>query len=525
MALFSDYSMGPYVASSLAKWFHSAPHEDLDLSDTTTIFSPGEKSYREALFVIALFIACFGALIFLLMVAYYICCFRVCISRKTRRQNESFCCSKPALQFQVFIFGLICSAAIVCGFWFNGKTSDGVDQFRNSVDDLQSDISTAANQGDKMLGTISRTLNYIYDLENYDYQVAVTAYNNCTILQEDLLYVNQLLPVDVMHASSDVGKKVHHFDNIRWLITVVLLSWSILLCIFLFWLSCQVNGCIIFLASIFCLLSVLLMWTATGANVGIATGAGDFCVHPKESVETISGANKLVVSYYMDCSGAFDPFDGNLSDVKNSLHNVINLIKKIPDSPSYVQERKMAILSNLFVVSKTLILYEARFTCLRIHQKYMNAMEGICEKSLNSLGFVIICLVVLAFVSGLLTCCTCSLCDHRKDRPVMFRDIQESPDISRDTVGNAVLWLPHDVDHESHQSFYDRHDEPTERTPLLYPQLYPHLHQEENPPRQFQPQQPQPQQPQPQHNVNVIHVNYHGGPPANYGDVERQNSS
>lgn len=66
-----------------------------------------------------------------------------------------------------------------------------------------------------MLGRISGTLNPIKELENYDYQVAVKAYNNCTILQEDLQYVNELLPVDVMHASSDVGKKVHHFDNIR----------------------------------------------------------------------------------------------------------------------------------------------------------------------------------------------------------------------------------------------------------------------------------------------------------------------
>ena len=38
---------GPFQASNLAKWFHSAPHKDLELDDTTTIFSPGDESYRE----------------------------------------------------------------------------------------------------------------------------------------------------------------------------------------------------------------------------------------------------------------------------------------------------------------------------------------------------------------------------------------------------------------------------------------------------------------------------------------------
>ena len=47
MAAFQDSSRGPFQASSLAKWFHSAPHKDLQLEDTTTIFSPAEKSYRE----------------------------------------------------------------------------------------------------------------------------------------------------------------------------------------------------------------------------------------------------------------------------------------------------------------------------------------------------------------------------------------------------------------------------------------------------------------------------------------------
>ena len=47
MASFQDSSGGPFQASSLAKWFHSAPHKDLQLEDTTTIFSPADTTYRE----------------------------------------------------------------------------------------------------------------------------------------------------------------------------------------------------------------------------------------------------------------------------------------------------------------------------------------------------------------------------------------------------------------------------------------------------------------------------------------------
>ncbi len=39
---------------------------------------------------------------------------------------------------------LLCfSGALIVGFVYNGKTSDGVDQFRNSVDDIQDDINSA----------------------------------------------------------------------------------------------------------------------------------------------------------------------------------------------------------------------------------------------------------------------------------------------------------------------------------------------------------------------------------------------
>ena len=47
MASFQDDNDGPFHASSLAKWFHSAPHKDFQLDDTTTIFSPADESYRE----------------------------------------------------------------------------------------------------------------------------------------------------------------------------------------------------------------------------------------------------------------------------------------------------------------------------------------------------------------------------------------------------------------------------------------------------------------------------------------------
>ena len=47
MASWQSGSDGPFQASNLAKWFHSAPHKDLELDDATTIFSPGDESYRE----------------------------------------------------------------------------------------------------------------------------------------------------------------------------------------------------------------------------------------------------------------------------------------------------------------------------------------------------------------------------------------------------------------------------------------------------------------------------------------------
>ncbi|XP_046855564.1 protein tweety homolog 2-like isoform X2 [Xenia sp. Carnegie-2017] len=483
MALFSHYSMGPYVASSLAKWFHSAPHEDLDFSETTTIFSPGDKLYREALFVIALCIACVGAVKLILMVLYYTCCFCISRTRKRKKQKDFCCCKKRALQVEIFILALICSAAIVIGFTFNGKTSDGVHQFRKSVNDLRSDISIAANKGNKMVSTLSETIDYINELKSYPYHypAAEKAFIDCTTLHKNLLSVDQLLPMTVVNESCTVGKKFHHFDNFRWLTTVVLLSWSILLCIFLFWLSCHVNGCIIFLASIFCLMSVLFFWSATGVNVGIATGIGDFCVHPKESVETISGANQLVVSYYMDCNNSTNPFEGNLSDVRYILQHVIYLIGNIPDSSLHVK-------------------------------KYMNAMEGICEKSLNSLGILTICLVVLAFVSGLLTCCTCSMWDHRKDRPVMFSDKEDSPE----SVKEAALWWPRDVDYESDEIYDEPQREDTqnnERTPLMISSVYRSVHEQETPTH-------------PQNNVNAIHVNYHGhgGAPSYNCNVEGSSS-
>ncbi|CAB4017986.1 Hypothetical predicted protein [Paramuricea clavata] len=367
MASFQDSSRGPFQASSLAKWFHSAPHKDLQLEDTTTIFSPAEKSYREALYVLALFIASFGALLFLLIVIYYTCCYCACRQTRERRQNESCCCAKTCLQLQVFMLALICCGALIVGFVFNGKTSEGVDQFRNSVDDIQDDINYAATMGKQVKTTLQNTNRDISELYDDTKLPAVeTAYSLSEILISNLGIVNKLLPESVVNESSDVGDKVHRYDNYRWLATVILLSWCIFLCIFLFWIGCQVNGCILVMASMFCLLTVLFTWAIVGADFGLATGIGDFCVHPKQAVRKIKKGDGFVISYYMDCNG-YDPFGKNLSDLQGDSDEVRRLIQNAPVVPQY-QYLKNRIVADMTSVQDNIRLYEASFTCDKIHK-------------------------------------------------------------------------------------------------------------------------------------------------------------
>lgn len=503
MASFQDSSRGPFQASSLAKWFHSAPHKDLQLEDTTTIFSPAEKSYREALYVLALFIASFGALLFLLIVIYYTCCYCACRQTRERRQNESCCCAKTSLQLQVFMLALICCGALTVGFIFNGKTSEGVDQFRNSVDDIQDDINYASTMGNQMEATLQNTksdISVLYDdTRSAAVEIAITL---SEMLINNLIFVNNQLPESVVNESGNVGDKVHRYDNYRWLATVILLSWCIFLCIFLFWIGCQVNGCILVMASMFCLLTVLFTWTVVGADVGVATGIGDFCVHPKQAIRKIKKGDAIVISYYMDCNG-YDPFGKNLSELQADSKKVMDLIASVPVAPEY-QYLKNRIVTDMTSVNNNLRLYQASFTCDKIHKEYMDAMDGLCEKTLNSLAIVILAVLVIAVFSGLLTCCTCPLWKHRRPYPTTYNDIRSPPD----DVGNAVLWWPHDVDAESDRSFHQRHSDPNEQSPLIANQQhYPEYQGGNQAGNQVGDQVGN------QANLNFIHVNYHGIPP------------
>lgn len=64
-----------------------------------------------------------------------------------------------------------CSAALTVGFVYNGKASDGVDEFRNYVDGIQSDINSASAlvrngfKARRTLGNKSRTDFFVGTVE------------------------------------------------------------------------------------------------------------------------------------------------------------------------------------------------------------------------------------------------------------------------------------------------------------------------------------------------------------------------
>ncbi|XP_028413184.1 protein tweety homolog 2-like [Dendronephthya gigantea] len=496
MALLLKYKYeGPYHASDLAKWFHSSPHKDLQLDDTTTIFTPSDQNYLQALYVLAIFISSFGVLIFLLILMYYTCCFCICRKRKRTSDKQSSCCSKGCLQLLVFILALICCGALVVGFFFNENISDGVDQFRNSCSNIQDDINAAFNSGqniEKHLSSANSTIqHYFPEPQHYE---AIEFINQ---LKNDLSLVKSVLPQNVVNKSCNAADKVHHYDNYRWLGTVILLSWCILFCIFLFWIACEANRCILVVVAISCLLTVLCAMAVVGVDFGIATGMGDFCVHPNKAIQKVdSGKSKYVISYYLKCDekSTYGPFDQYFEDLNGTLERLIILIGKTPVE----EEIKDLILNNLNNTKNDLPFFEAKFACRGIHKEYMKAMDGLCGTALNSLGVVILSVFIIAIFSGLLSCFVCPLWKQSRPSPTMYNDIRGS----QDDVGNAVLWWPHDVDAESEQSFYQRHGE---RTPLLVERPHTNYESRDHP------------------NENIVQVDYYGGE-TRVDEYERQSN-
>ena len=62
---------------------------------------------------------------------------------------------------------------------------------------------------------LHNALNEVRDLEDEGLELASEIDNVITLLLSNLSHVNKLLPEDVVNESSDVGDKVHRYDNYR----------------------------------------------------------------------------------------------------------------------------------------------------------------------------------------------------------------------------------------------------------------------------------------------------------------------
>ncbi|XP_078610811.1 protein tweety homolog 2-like [Branchiostoma floridae x Branchiostoma japonicum] len=126
-----------YTVPTLAKWFNSFPHYNLQFLRINNTFSPEESDYQEALGFWAAVPAAWLTVTLFFFLVYF--CARCC-SNGTARKHPAYC-----LRWTIGILSLIALTGVAIGLYGNVEANQGVHDFASATESANKTITGVEN--------------------------------------------------------------------------------------------------------------------------------------------------------------------------------------------------------------------------------------------------------------------------------------------------------------------------------------------------------------------------------------------
>ncbi|XP_066924684.1 protein tweety homolog 3-like [Clytia hemisphaerica] len=401
--------------STLAEVFHGFPHLDFNFQNTTTVFSPTNIAYQQALMFNGIYLFFMTTCLFLIFGFYFLVasCYFYCNCNTQilkPRPSKSKC-----LRILIGIFAVLSCAALGLSFYGNNKAKDGIEvateamqsiynqfdlyKFKNN-DVIQESIRNAKQQVIELQQKV--TFNHSQELGSIEKHLLAASFD--LKLSGNLL---EVAGVDLQTYAEECTK----YDDLRWWIFTTFLCFHLLLVLVILYATYTNRKCALIGLTVMAVFSLFLNMSIISISSPLSIGAADICLQPKQAylqyVQDNASAQALI-EYYMDCSVADNELFKDFNKTSDELSEAYMLVQAFQLLPIVrdLPEVKLLLKFTREAIGELNHLIDI-VHCKTIHDDYQNLLQAVCNTTIEGFGLMILsCLIIVVFLIAIMLCIT-----------------------------------------------------------------------------------------------------------------------
>eukprot|EP00301_Raphidiophrys_heterophryoidea_P025432 c8532_g1_i1.p1 GENE.c8532_g1_i1~~c8532_g1_i1.p1 ORF type:complete len:683 (-),score=166.64 c8532_g1_i1:33-2081(-) len=409
-----------YTASVLVKFIHEdMPRKNRHIQTVSNNFDPQNMMYLESIVLVAfpaILLAVLTVLFFLFRGIVHICqaCLISCgyMKQKKRKINN-----RPRIVlWTIVVSALIVAGGIGYGLSANQDISAGIGKVQKALVDMNDLKNVQVTSARDVLDNLNQILNSTHDLYgmlvvlNETIPVSVFEFGYILDIQKQMNSATgpigtaidryQNLPIE------GIVKKIKQYDSYRWEVQLgVLCIQSVPFVMVLFAVMCM-GPTFLWHVVWIGVVCVLLGWLLTGVETSGLTVMSDACIDPSGFLlNRTSGNIRKYVEFFVVCKNIPSPFESQLTGVTDAVDASKSAVASLGSYVSSLEQYTHTNVTEFPAINTTMnsiadnvtglvtdvnILLESAFKCNRIHNNYIDTLEGICTRTFGGFFALVI---------------------------------------------------------------------------------------------------------------------------------------
>ncbi|CAH1274290.1 TTYH3 [Branchiostoma lanceolatum] len=381
-----------YTVSTLAKWFNSFPHYNLQFLRINNTFSPEDSDYQESLgFWAAVPAAWLTVTLFFFLVFF---CARCC-SNGTARKHPAYC-----LRWTIGILSLIALTGVAIGLYGNVEADGGVHDFATAAEKANKTIMGVETQVNGMNRDLTGAMTPLVRLRDLvtNLPLAGKAINDTIIEVENLIKELRTIPFDKEGVNLQlVADDTRFYEYYRFLGTILLLVLELVVGLVALCGVGRGSRCLLIFMTCLAFLCLFVCFGGGALYLAAGVGAGDFCVSPSTYIKDQVKDDvipKAVLEYYINCyPAAVNPFSQTISQGRRRIIQANDLLREVEGLTTNLPETKEIITEIGGQLNATETSFDdlvVLVQCPTLHEEYVDALNAVCYDALEGMAYMLV---------------------------------------------------------------------------------------------------------------------------------------
>jgi len=417
-----------YTTHALVKWLHEdTPRKDRHYHNAPRDIYPVSQAYGEGIVVastLAILLCILTFLFFFLRGCFRLCRY-CCCKKEPSPQNEKVNKGGKIVFLIAFVFVL---GGVIYGFIANQQVTKGVGKIIGVIDDMRDLKDDQVESAREILYNIqnisSTAITLLDELKalNDTIDLPTDVFDNVDKITSEMSKSTDKIQEGIdKYDNIDITKyngNIHKYDHYRWIVQLVILL--VLLLPFLvvilgFFLKNKILQWNVLWIGV---LSACLGWLLTGIETSAVLLMSDMCYDPSGLLMTAANDTSTelfpYVQFFVVCRGVVNPLEGNLDSATSAVDASQSAVNGLSDFVLSLKTQYNITISEFEVVNSTMntitfstnqvvkdvhFLLDSIFKCNRIHNNYVDSLDGVCHNTLEGYFALIVIQGGIAFLT------------------------------------------------------------------------------------------------------------------------------